>query len=173
MTQCQYCGKECKNLSVHLRFCKEKQHMDGMKPEQTEEPNQLKPKGDNEQEMTKEEPKSEVKEPIAEQGTTSISVIVGDVSIQMNVPNSTLQDIAQTTVDLLQNIASLRSEQPEVDQYEPETKPEAQPAQDRDLDIEGNQEYKRLMSTLKEETRIITPPEPLKKKGLAGILSRK
>ncbi len=173
MTQCQYCGKECKNLSVHLRFCKEKQRVDCIKPEQTEEIKQSKIKGDNEQEMTKEEPKPEVKEPIAEQGTTSISVIVGDVSIQMNVPNSTLQDIAQTTVDLLQNIASLRSEQPEVDQYEPETKPEVQPPQDRDLDIEGNQEYKRLMSTLKEDARVIVPPEPLKKKGFAGILSRK
>lgn len=111
-------------------------------------------------------------------GMLSISVVVGDVSIAMNVPNSTLLDVAQVTVDILKNIADLRSVEEEIGDVPDETEggePDTDQRNPSELDLEGNREYERLMGTLKEpapaQIQSPAPTEP-KKSALHRLLKK-
>ena len=114
------------------------------------------------------ETKPEPEETTISEGMSSISVVVGEVSIGISVPDTPLQDIAQITVDILRNIVELQRGEVE-DLTEPEGAAlEQTQTQDklRGLDLEGNAEYEKLMGNLKEDPRRIVPPEePPKKKG--------
>jgi hypothetical protein len=96
-------------------------------------------------------------------GMFSVSVVIGEVSIGISVPDTSLQDIAQIILEMLKNIAEIRSGEIENayeqdDELTPE-KPQQNQDDPRGLDLEGNEEYEKLMGKLKEEPRTITPPE--------------
>ena len=137
------------------------------------------PKEEKDKDIGKDE-KTEPKVNIIETnpGMLSISVVVGDVSIAMNVPNSTLLDVAQVTVDILKNIADLRSVEEEIGDVPDETEggePDTDQRNPSELDLEGNREYERLMGTLKEPApaRIQAPaPTEPKKSALHRLLKK-
>lgn len=202
---CKYCGKECNNVGSHERWCSQNPDR-GAKPKEKlketkinePEPKQeedldlkseqelkeekeeiIMPKEEKDKDIGKDE-KTEPKVNIIETnpGMLSISVVVGDVSIAMNVPNSTLLDVAQVTVDILKNIADLRSVEEEIGDVPDETEggePDTDQRNPSELDLEGNREYERLMGTLKEPApaRIQAPaPTEPKKSALHRLLKK-